>query len=62
MPYTLQDFRTGQRVQMHPGTDRWMRGDRYGEVVAVGRRLVTIKLDRSGQTKAFLPRAIGEIL
>lgn len=22
----------GQRVQLHPGTDRWMRGDRYGTV------------------------------
>lgn len=27
------EFTRGQRVQLHPGTDMWMRGDRYGEVV-----------------------------
>jgi hypothetical protein len=28
----------GERIQMHPATDHWMRGDRYGFVSAVARR------------------------
>lgn len=28
-------YTTGTRVQLHPATDAWMRGDRWGEVVAV---------------------------
>jgi hypothetical protein len=41
---------TGKRVQLHPATDAWMRGDRYGTVVKIGRRLVSVKLDKSGRT------------
>jgi len=26
----------GRRVVLHPGTDRWMRGDRYGEIKGLG--------------------------
>tara|TARA_R100001530_G_scaffold95262_1_gene66244 strand:- start:215 stop:439 length:225 start_codon:yes stop_codon:yes gene_type:complete len=25
----------GKRVQLHPATDAWMQGDRYGEIVAI---------------------------
>ena len=41
---------TGKRVQLHPATDAWMRGDRYGVVVSVGRKLVRVKMDKSGRT------------
>jgi len=35
-----------RRVQLHPGTDAWMQGDRYGVVVGVGRsKNLTVKLD-----------------
>lgn len=30
-------MKTGDRVQLHPATDDWMRGDRFGEVVGFGR-------------------------
>jgi hypothetical protein len=46
-------FRVGERVQLHPGTDRWMMGDRYGEVVKVTREYVHVKLDKSGKTMKF---------
>lgn len=46
-------FTPGQRVQLHPGTDRWMMGDRYGEVVKVGSVRVFVRLDRSGKTLWF---------
>lgn len=58
-------FPKGSRVQLHPATDDWMRGDRYGVVVGYGRareyvgpsntrykmRPVLVKLDKSGKTK-----------
>ena len=42
---TLRDFRIGQRVQMHPATDLWMQGARYGNVVNIGRKYVAVRLD-----------------
>lgn len=56
-------LKPGTRVQMHAATDHWMRGDRYGTVVGLGRvreyvaldgervnaRPLRVKLDRSGK-------------
>jgi hypothetical protein len=48
---------TGTRVQLHPATDAWMSGDRFGTVVKIGPRLVgcapalvSVKMDKSGRT------------
>ena len=41
---------TGKRVQLHPATDAWMRGDRFGTVVKVGRKQISVKMDVSGRT------------
>lgn len=46
-------FTVGQRVELHPGTDRWMMGDRYGEVKRINRGSVVVKLDRSGKVMNF---------
>jgi hypothetical protein len=35
---TSTDPRIGKRVELHPATDRWMRGDRYGVIVAISKR------------------------
>jgi hypothetical protein len=56
-----------QRVQIPAYTDRWMMGDRYGEVVKThkaksyldpfdprGRTLVSVKLDKSGKVMRFI--------
>lgn len=32
----------GERVQLHPATDDWMRGDRYGAVIGYGRPRVIV--------------------
>lgn len=45
---TLGGYTIGQRVAMHPATDRWMRGDRYGTVERVGRKYLSVRMDRSG--------------
>ena len=39
------NIKAGQRIEMMPHTDLWMRGARYGNVVKVGRKYVTVKLD-----------------
>lgn len=44
-----REFEVGQRVQLHPATDRWMQGDRYGTVEEVGTRFVWVRMDLSGQ-------------
>lgn len=56
LDYTVRDFQQGQRVQLHPATDRWMRGDRYGQIMKIGTKALHVKLDRSGQTVRFAPR------
>lgn len=60
-------WKVGQRVQLHPRTDRWMMGDRYGEVskeirleinnlaVLPEKKLVAVKMDRSGKTLKVHP-------
>lgn len=37
------------RVELHPATDAWMRGDRFGTITHVGRSSVTVRLDKSGR-------------
>ena len=48
-------FKPGQRVQLCPSTDRWMMGDMYGTVASVGRKVVRVKMDRSGKTIRVAP-------
>jgi hypothetical protein len=54
----LEQFKVGDRVGLHPATDRWMRGDRFGTVSKVGRRYVHVKLDLSGDTRPFSPENV----
>lgn len=45
------------RVQLHPATDLWMSGDRYGEIVGFTRMgNARVLLDRSGKTACVHPR------
>jgi hypothetical protein len=55
------EFEVGKRVQLHPATERWMMGDRYGEIVGVGTKHVSVKLDKSGRTMRFIPDHILEM-
>jgi hypothetical protein len=60
--YSIEDFSEGQRVEIHPATDLWMRGARYGVVVKVGLMSVHVRLDATGKTIGIRPRSIGEIV
>ena len=46
-------FEVNQRVRIHPATDLFMMGERYATVIAVGRKLVTIRGERSGRKFQF---------
>ena len=47
-------MKQGDRVQLHPATDRWMMGDRYGECRSVTKDgHVWVKLDKSGKLIRF---------
>jgi hypothetical protein len=42
-------YTVGDRVELHPGTDLWMRGARYGRVLWISATLadqVKVELDR----------------
>ena len=46
--YDGNGYGIGDRVQLHPGTDLWMRGARYGTVVGTSlteRDRVRVELD-----------------
>jgi hypothetical protein len=49
--YTMADFYKDQRIELHPATDLWMAGARYGTVVKVGRTRVHVQLDRAKGVK-----------
>jgi len=51
----------GQRVQMGAHTDAFMMGDRYGDVVKIGQKLVHVKMDRSGKVRKVSPRNLEPV-
>lgn len=56
MDYSLSDFRIDQRVQLHPATDLWMRGARYGTVRRIGRKHVHVHVDAINRVVRVDPR------
>ena len=46
----LRQYLLGRRVELHPATDAWMMGDRYGTIVKVNKSNVSIKMEKSGRT------------
>jgi hypothetical protein len=42
-----------QRVQSHPATDCWMRGEKFGTVTQIGRKYIHVLMDRSGKVRRF---------
>lgn len=49
------------RVALHPATDLWMMGARYGTVVCVGRKYVQVRLDATGRVHKLAPTTIMEV-
>jgi hypothetical protein len=59
MDIEISDLYEGDRVELHPATDLWMRGARYGEILSIGRTRVTVKLDRLPTPVRLYPRDIA---
>jgi hypothetical protein len=41
----------GMRIELHPACDAWMMGDRYGEIIKLGKKWIHLKMDRSGKIR-----------
>lgn len=59
----MEGIKIKDRVELHPSTDAWMMGDRYGEVVAIAStgRYVKVLLDKSGRILKFHPMNVTVI-
>ncbi|MDQ0317770.1 hypothetical protein [Amorphus orientalis] len=51
----MGNFTIGDSVQVDPGTDLWMSGDRFGDVVKIGRKWVHVRMYWSGRTLRIAP-------
>ena len=66
----------GTRVEIHSAHDRWMRGDRFGEITGYGHKHqyvdasdktlrevchYIVRLDKSGHTTQFHPDNVSAI-
>jgi hypothetical protein len=52
---SIHMIRATDRVELHPATDYWMRGDRFGTVEKVGRKWVSVRLDKTYRLVRLLP-------
>jgi hypothetical protein len=62
MTYSLTDFSPGDRVELHPGTDQWMMGARFGTVVKIGRAKLFVRIDWLSGNIRVAPANICNIL
>ena len=61
--FTIDDFKTGDRIQIAVHTDLWMMGARYGEILDFTRTgKLRVKLDKMDHATLVWPEHIGEIL
>jgi hypothetical protein len=57
----------GDRIELHPGCDWWVRGARFGEVTGIvrtrkGTTIYRVKLDRLTRTIRVPEDRIGKVL
>jgi hypothetical protein len=57
----VQGFARGARVRLHPASDHWMAGDRYGTVVRGGNKCVIVYMDKSHRWLRFKPEILEVI-
>jgi len=66
-----ENLSAGQRIELHPATDYWMRGDRYATVIAIvkprdrkGFRVprVRVEFDLSGRIRIIPQSFIGQLV
>lgn len=57
----LAEFFVGDRVELSPATDLWMRGARFGTVARVTKKHVHVKIDKLGIVKRFFVDYVNKI-
>ena len=57
----MAQFNVGDRIQVLPHVDRWMQGDRYGNVTKIGHKFVHVSMDMSGGIAIFSPENIKKV-
>ncbi|ARQ95518.1 hypothetical protein I5G81_gp79 [Mycobacterium phage Shandong1] len=57
----VTEFTVGGRVATHPATNAWLRGERFGKVVKLGRDVVHVVLDASGRKATFVPGMLAHM-
>lgn len=60
MDLLLELFHVGDRIELAPHLDRWIRGDRYGEIVKIGGRFLHVRMDRSDKIVYVVPENVGQ--
>lgn len=58
----MDKYRIGDRVQLHPATDAWMSGDKYGTITRVGSRFYSVRMDKSGSILTVAEADIVEVV
>lgn len=58
----LEQFAVGDRIELAPHLDRWMMGDRYGEIVKIGGRFLHVRMDRTDKIVYVVPENVGQKL
>jgi hypothetical protein len=58
--FTVKDFEVADNIELHPSTDEWMAGDRFGMVSKIGVKYVYCLMDRSDKTVKMLPKNVGK--
>lgn len=61
MDLLLLTFNVGDRIELAPHLDRWMTGDRFGEIVKIGRRFLHVRMDVSDKTIPVVPENARKI-
>lgn len=58
---TARTFQIGARVRVLPHHDLFMRGAVYGDVVAIGRTKLTVKLDKVKRPVRLYPVHVAPV-
>jgi hypothetical protein len=56
------DVHEGDRIELHPATDRWMSGERFATVKTVYSARVLVVGERSGKQFRLFPRDIVRVI
>lgn len=54
--------KVNDRIELHPATDAWMMGDRFGTIERLGTDAAFVRMDKSGKLRRVRSVNIGSIV